>query len=346
MRALYAGNRSFTVTEAPPQQPAAGQVRIDVAYTGLCGTDLHIMHGDMDHRVAMPAVIGHEMSGRIAEIGPDVAGWQVGDPVTVMPLVWCDSCPACSKGHRHICHNLNFVGIDSTGSMQSSWTVAADLLVRLPDELPLEHGALLEPTAVAVHDVRRGAVQPHDKVVVVGAGPVGLLIALVARSTGADVTILELDATRRAFAEEIGFIALDPATDDIAEYLDQWTAGAGADVAFEVSGSAGGVAAATQALAVRGRLVMVAIHSTPRPVDLFRFFWRELTLVGARVYDRDDFDQAIALVQSGQVPVGKLISRIVPLAQVTDAFAALESGGVVKVLIDCRCMTSHAMPAF
>ena len=118
--------------------PGPGQVRIDVAYTGICGTDLHILHGAMDHRVTMPAVIGHEMSGRIAEVGPDVADWAIGDPVTVMPLDWCGECPACQRGHSHICQRLNFLGIDSPGSMQSSWTVpsrragaaAADLSLR------------------------------------------------------------------------------------------------------------------------------------------------------------------------------------------------------------------------
>ena len=98
-------------------------MRIDVAYTGICGTDLHILHGAMDQRVTVPAVIGHEMSGRIAEIGPGVVGWAVGDPVTVMPLDWCGDCPACQRGHAHICQRLNFVGIDSAGSMQASWTV-------------------------------------------------------------------------------------------------------------------------------------------------------------------------------------------------------------------------------
>jgi (R,R)-butanediol dehydrogenase / meso-butanediol dehydrogenase / diacetyl reductase len=348
-RALYTGDRTVTVEDSTCVPPGAGQVRIEVAYTGICGTDLHILHGAMDNRVSTPAVIGHEMSGRVAELGPGVEGWAVGDPVTVMPLDWCGDCPACRAGHSHICHNLNFVGIDSAGSMQASWTVPARLLVRLPDGLPLAYAALVEPTAVAVHDVRRGQVRAGEKVVVVGGGPVGLLVASVAGSAGADVLVLELDERRREVASRIGLNTMDPTTQDVAKHVEEWTAGAGADVAFEVSGSASGVATATDVLAVRGRLVMVAIHSVPREVNLFRLFWRELTVLGARVYEREDFERAAELVATGEVPAAELISWIVPLDDVALAFAALEGGGEVKVLIDCQAdgaCWNRPQPAF
>jgi (R,R)-butanediol dehydrogenase / meso-butanediol dehydrogenase / diacetyl reductase len=334
--ALYSGNRTFAVAELEPQPPATGEVRIEVAYTGICGTDLHIWHGAMDQRVANPTVIGHEMSGRIAEVGAGVGGWAVGDPVTVMPLEWCGECPACRAGYRHICRSLNFVGIDSPGSMQGSWTVPAELLIRLPDGLPLQHAALVEPTAVAVHDVRRAQLRTGEQVVVVGAGPVGLLVAVVARTVGADVLVLEPNPQRRAVAARIGLSTLDPAGDHVAAHVDGWTSGAGAAVAFEVSGSAGGVKTAMEVLAARGRLVMVAIHSVPREVDLFRLFWRELTVIGARVYDRDDFERAVELVAVGEIPAADLITRVVPIERVADAFAALEGGGEVKVLVDCQ----------
>lgn len=333
--ATYRGDATFTVQDADLVLPAAGQVRIEVAYTGVCGTDLHIYHGAMDHRVTLPAVIGHEMSGRIAEVGPDTAGWSVGDAVTVMPLRWCGKCPACRAGHRHICHDLDFVGIDSPGSMQTSWTVPADLLVRLPDGLSLRDAALIEPTAVAVHDVRRADLKPGERVVVVGGGPIGLLIGSVARTAGAHVRILELDPARRAVAGEIGLTAWDPGALDAAVAVLEWTGGAGADVAFEVSGSAGGVRAVTDLVSVRGRVVVVAIHSAPREVDLFRVFWRELTLIGARVYERADFETAARLMAEGKVPTAALISQVVPLASAAEAFAALERGGVLKVLVDC-----------
>jgi 2-desacetyl-2-hydroxyethyl bacteriochlorophyllide A dehydrogenase len=336
-RAEYRGGGAFAVTPDSPVDPGPGEVRLSVAYTGICGTDLHIAHGRMDHRVAVGRVVGHEMSGRIAAVGHDVAGWAVGDPVTVMPLAWCGQCPACRAGHTHVCHALTFIGIDAPGSMQTSWTVPASVLVRLPPRLSLVDAALVEPTAVAVHDVRRANLLPGEKVVVVGGGPVGLLIAFVARTGGADVVVVEVNAHRRRTGAELGLVTLDPNTDDVAEFVRTWTAEAGAAATFEVSGSAEGLALATSLLAVRGRMVLVAIHSNPREVDLHRFFWRELHLVGARVYGREDFERAVDLIADGTVPAAALVSHVVPLSGLTDAFAALERGeAVVKVLLDCQ----------
>ncbi|MFI5908396.1 zinc-binding dehydrogenase [Dactylosporangium sp. NPDC051541] len=333
--AYYLGDRTFAVRDADPAPPGPGEVRIDVAYTGICGTDLHILHGAMDHRVRAPAVIGHEMSGRIAALGAGVDGHAVGDPVTVMPLDWCGECPACRAGHTHICHRLNFVGIDSTGAMQRSWTVPSRLLVALPAGLPLRHAALIEPTAVAVHDVRRSRLARGERAVVIGAGPVGLLIGKVAQAAGGEVTVLEIDPHRRSVAQRLGLAAVDPAAVDVAEHIRDWTGGAGADVVFEVSGSAAGVRVATELAAVRGRLVVVAIHPAPREVDLHRVFWRELELIGVRVYRRDDYEEAARLVLERLVPADELISRVVALEDVMQAFHALEAGGDVKVLLDC-----------
>jgi (R,R)-butanediol dehydrogenase/meso-butanediol dehydrogenase/diacetyl reductase len=333
--ATYTGARTFTVQDAADSPPRAGEVSIEVAFTGICGTDLHIFHGDMDGRVTKPAVIGHEMSGRIAVLGAGVSGWAVGDPVTVLPVRSCGHCPACLAGNSHVCMNLVFIGIDAPGSMQGRWTVPADLLVRLPEGLSLQHAALVEPTAVAVHDVRRSGLVAGETAVVVGGGPVGLLIATVARSTGADVLVVELDPYRRSVAESIGLRALDPSTEDVTGYVTAATGGAGAAVAFEVSGAAGGVTTAVDVLAVRGRLVMVAIHSKPREVNLHRFFWRELTMAGARLYERADFEAAVTLVADGVIPAGTLISKVVSFDEVESAFEALESGsGVMKVLVD------------
>jgi 2-desacetyl-2-hydroxyethyl bacteriochlorophyllide A dehydrogenase len=333
----YRGTRSLAVEFAKPAPPPPGHVRVDVAYTGICGTDLHIFHGEMDGRVDSPQVIGHEMSGRIGQVGSGVGEWGPGEHVTVMPLVWCGSCPACRAGHSYICHRLTVLGIDAPGSMQNSWVVPAAALVRLPRDLRLDHAALVEPTAVAVHDVRRADVRPGEKAFVVGGGPVGLLIALLARRSGADVLVTEPDPHRRSVAAGLGLAALDPSGDGLADTVEEWSGGAGAAVAFEVSGAAAGVTTAVDALATRGRLVQVGIHPLPREVSLYRFFERELTLLGARLYDRRDFEQAVGLIAAGEIPVSSLISRIEPLERAADAFEALESGaGVMKVLVDCR----------
>ena len=185
--------------------------------------------------------------------------------------------------------------------------------------------------------MRRAALRVGEQAVVVGGGPVGVLIALVARSVRAEVVLLELDPHRRAVAEQLGLRTLDPSKQDVAVEIRDWTKGAGASVVFEVSGSAAGISTAVQALAVRGRLVVVGIHNEPRKVDLFQFFWRELTMVGARVYERRDYDTAIELLRRGDIPTDVLVSRIEPLENAAAAFAALHRGGdVMKVLIDCR----------
>ncbi|MFC8435455.1 zinc-binding dehydrogenase [Streptomyces sp. NPDC057253] len=332
----YVSARVLDTTAVEEAPPGRGEVVLAPAYVGICGTDLHIFHGDMDARVGAPAVLGHEMAGRIVAVGEGVEGWQPGDPVTVMPLRWDDSCPACRAGHQHICQHLDFIGIDSPGAMQQRWTVPASTLVRLPGDLPLDRAALVEPTAVAVHDVGRAQVREGEKVVVVGGGPVGVLIALVARGRGADVRVVELSAHRRVLAEELGLAVWDPAAVDVPELVREWTGDAGADVAFEVSGAAGGVETAVDVLGVRGRLCLVAIHPRPREVNLHRFFWRELTLVGARLYDRGDFERAVALVADGTIPADRLISKVVPLPEAPAAFEALEGGGdVMKILVDC-----------
>jgi (R,R)-butanediol dehydrogenase/meso-butanediol dehydrogenase/diacetyl reductase len=334
--AVYTGDHTITTVEATPILPAPGEVQIEVAFTGLCGTDLHIIHGNMDARVTRPLAFGHEMSGTIAALGEGVVGWEVGDAVTVMPLVWDGTCAACRAGNSHICQNLVFVGIDSPGSLQELWTVPSDLLVRLPSGLSLEHAALAEPVAVAVHDVRRSELAPGDKVVVIGGGPIGVLIASVARHFGAEVAVIEPEPGRRAQINRLGFPTVDPRATDQVAWVEAWTGGAGADVVFEVSGAAAAVLGATALAKVRGTLVVVAIHPTPREIDLQRVFWRELRILGARVYQRTDFETAVELLAAGAIPADELISRVVPLTEIPPAVDDLENGRALKVLVDVR----------
>src|SRR5215813_722809 len=160
--AFYEGNKKITIGDCKPLAPAKGQVQIKVSHCGICGTDLHIFHGNMDHRVTFPQVIGHEMSGTVTAVGDGVDQWKPGDRVTVRPLDYCGQCPACRNGHSHICMKLKFIGIDSPGAMQSTWTVPAHTLHRLPENLSLEQGALIEPIAVAAHDVRMAEVKAGE----------------------------------------------------------------------------------------------------------------------------------------------------------------------------------------
>jgi (R,R)-butanediol dehydrogenase / meso-butanediol dehydrogenase / diacetyl reductase len=323
--------KTMTMDVAPP---GPGQLQIAVAYCGLCGTDLHIVHGDMDARVRTPLVFGHETSGTVAAIGPGVEAWKVGDPLTVMPLVWDGTCPACLAGHQHICQNLVFVGIDSPGGLQQRWNVPASIAVPLPRDLDLRAAALVEPVAVAVHDVRRSGLQVGDHAVVLGGGPIGVLIASVARDAGAHVLVAEVDAARRGRIAELGIEVIDPFSADMAAEVDSRTDGVAADVVFEVSGSAAAARSTTALAKVRGTIVVVAIHSAAREIDLQRVFWRELRLLGARVYQRSDFDRAIELLRRDLVPAEALISGVVPLEETASAINDLSAGRAMKVLVN------------
>ncbi len=337
LASYYQGHKTFTLGDAPIVPPGPAQVRIEVAYCGICGTDLHIYQGHMDKRVKIPQVIGHEMSGTIAEIGADVKGWQVGERVVVRPLDPCGECPACRAGHAHICQRLKFLGIDTPGAFQGSWTVPAHTLHRIPVDMPLDRAALIEPVAVACHDVRRGGVQKGEFVVVIGGGPIGMLIAMVARHAGAQVLLSEINPHRLALAADLGFEAIDPRQTDLVALVEERTGGAGADVVLEVSGSQAGAAQMTQLARTRGRIVVVAIFSFKPEIDLHRFFWRELTLIGARVYEPEDFERAIELVSTHAIPVESLISDRRPLGALQNVFEEIEAGkNLMKVLINTR----------
>jgi 2-desacetyl-2-hydroxyethyl bacteriochlorophyllide A dehydrogenase len=286
----------------------------------------------MDHRVTFPQLIGHEMSGTVAELGMGVEHLAAGDKVVVRPLVPCNECPACQAGHRHICQRLLFLGIDAPGALQSSWTVPAEIVHLVPDHVALATAALVEPLAVACHDVSRASLSGGENVVVLGAGPIGLLIALLARHKGANVVISDVNPTRLEFARGLDLEAVS--SDGLAAKVEELAGETGADVVFEVSGAAQAIAAATGLLRTRGRLVIVGIHGEPHEVDLFRVFWRELHILGARVYEPEDFDEAIALVSEGSLPLDRLVTSIVPLDELAGAFEELQSGGgAVKILI-------------
>ena len=335
--AFYEGHERIRIGGCASVNPGKGQVQIEVSHCGICGTDLHIFHGKMDHRVTFPQVIGHEMSGIVAGAGEGVTEWRQGDRVTVRPLDYCGDCPACRAGHSHICQKLKFIGIDSPGAMQGIWTVPAHTLHRLPDRLSLAQGALIEPLAVACHDVRLGEVQAGEFVVVQGGGPIGVLVALVAKSAGARVVVTEVNPFRIKLAGELGLETADPRETDVAELVNDRTGGAGADVVFEVSGSLSGAEMMTKLPRTRGRIVVVAIFAAAPKVDLFRFFWRELRLVGARVYEAEDFERAISLAASGTLPLDRLVTKIVSLEGLEPAFREMESGGeVMKILVNVR----------
>jgi len=220
--------------------------------------------------------------------------------------------------------------------MQGTCTLPARTLHALPASLSLEHGALVEPLAVACHDVRLGEVASGEQVVVLGAGPIGVLIGLVSRLAGARVILSEVNPFRRRLAERLGLEAVDPREVDLVGLVDTRTGGAGADVVFEVSGSAAGAQSMTALARVRWRIVIVAIHAEVPRVDIFRVFFRELRIVGARVYEAQDFEKSIAIAGSGVLPLGSLVTSVMPLEGLESALRQMDGGGeVMKVLIRC-----------
>jgi (R,R)-butanediol dehydrogenase/meso-butanediol dehydrogenase/diacetyl reductase len=329
--ACYVGEGQLTVMELAPRDPGPGEVAIDVAYTGICGTDLHILHGAMDARVTLPAVLGHEMSGTIAHarrgcerlVGRRSRHGDAARLVRPLPGV-SRRASAHLPQPRLPRHRLaGFDAGELDGPAGRARGVAADAFA--------EDSALAEPTAVAVHDVRRSGLREGERALVVGGGPIGVLIACVARPRAPS-------ARGRAERAAACFRAVARTARHRSDrrrrpaFVADWTDGAGADVAFEVSGAIAGIETAIQSLAVRGRLVVVAIHGTPPPVNLFRVFWRELTLIGARVYERSDFEEAVRAAGERARSRRSMVSGIEPLTSVAAAFSQLESGRAMKML--------------
>ncbi len=334
--AFYQGNKRFRVDEVKPLPPGPGQVRLKVAYSGICGTDYHVYLGHMDQRIKLPQVIGHEMSGEVAEVGEGVEGYKVGDKVVVRPLDPCRKCPACELEHYNICPDLNFIGIDSPGSFQGSWTVPAHTLHHLPDTIDMRQAAMIEPIAVAAHDVRLGQVSEKDYVVVLGAGPIGMLEALLAKTKGARVLVSEINQFRLNLARELGMEAVNPLEIDLPKYVAEQTGTAAADAVFEVTGSPDAAEMMTKLVRTRGRIVIVGIFAEPVKVDLHQIQWREIRVIGVRNYGPEDFEAAISLVAAKTLPLDRLISDIRPLEQAQATFEEIERGAnFMKVLLKC-----------
>jgi 2-desacetyl-2-hydroxyethyl bacteriochlorophyllide A dehydrogenase len=265
---------------------------------------------------------------------PPASGFRAGERVVVEPLKTCGACRACRTGASYLCYRLRVMGVEEPGGMQEYWAVPAERLLRVPAGLADDAAAVIEPLAVATHDVRRAEVKAGDAAVVIGGGPIGALIAQVARHRGARVVVSELNPFRVDILRKLGLEVVGPGQ-DLTAFVDAWTGGDGADVVFEVTGSAAAVRAMTSLVRVQGAISMVAIHGEPLPVDLYRFFAREITMHGSRLYARGDWEEAIALAAAGAVSLAPLVSRVLPLEALQQGMEeALAGGPVMKVLID------------
>jgi (R,R)-butanediol dehydrogenase / meso-butanediol dehydrogenase / diacetyl reductase len=316
--------------EAP--RPAAGEVLLRVLTAGICGTDLTIYQGRFDPSRSVPPLIpGHEICGLIEELGAGLEGWAVGERVAVDPLIPCGSCYACDHGFPHVCRSLKLVGVDRDGGFAEFVAVAAGRLHRLPAGISDVEGAMVEPLAVAVHDVRQGQLAIGGTALIVGGGPIGLLIAMVARAAGAGrVAVSEVNEQRLSLAKAQGFPTYSPAEADFLERVRGDFDGLGPDLVFEATGSAPGYQSAIDCLRVRGRLVQVGIPKGPIELDIRRMNFSELSVIGTRVYSPDDIAAAINLLDSGRVEAQSLAS-LHPLEKCGELLAEL-SGGTTKLM--------------
>lgn len=306
MKALvFEGKDNMVYREVETPEPGSGEVRIKVAYAGICGSDLSIIHG-VHPRAQKGLIQGHEFSGTLDALGEGVNGWSIGDRVTAEPLITCGKCFACQSGFSYVCENLGLWGIDAPGAFADFMVIPADKLYKLPDSVSLQAGAMIEPLAVGVHAVRLSSLQVGDQALVLGAGPIGLVTALAAREGGAQVFISEVEPFRLDRARSLGLDVIDGSRDIHAAVAER-TGGRGVRVVFECAGAAPTIMAAPKLACVRGEVIQVAMPKVPREVDIVAHTFKEITMKGVRVYAPFDFEKAVNLAAS-KIDLEKLLS--------------------------------------
>jgi threonine dehydrogenase-like Zn-dependent dehydrogenase len=329
LAARYLGPNRLEPVEVPAPSIETGDALVRIKACGFCGSDIGIVSG-VHPRARAPLTIGHECSGIVAEIAAPGTDLAPGDSVVVFPLITCGQCNACRTGFSHVCSRLRLYGFDAEGGMAEFLRVPSASLLKLPRDMPHEIGALIEPLAVAVHGLNRASWTEGALAVVIGAGPIGLLTALVARARGIRrVLISDVLDSRLALARDIGLEAL-PAR-SLKASVDDLTNGEGVELVLECAGTAATARTMTDLARPRATVVNVSVFKKPAEVDLQAINFKELTLAGTRVYERRDFETAIALAKD--LPLQKLISNSFPLQQVSEAYARFAAGEGCKFLI-------------
>jgi 2-desacetyl-2-hydroxyethyl bacteriochlorophyllide A dehydrogenase len=321
MRALTWTGQAAVLSEVARPRQEGGRVVIDTAYVGICGTDLHIVEGT--HPRAQPGlVLGHEVVGRIAS---DAGEYAAGTPVLVNPLISDGTCAACRDGLAHLCDNLGLFGIDAPGGLAEQLSVPVAAAVPLPPGLDLRRAGVIEPVAVGVRAVRRSGLLLGQRVHVVGAGPIGLVVAACARLAGAgEVTMSEPAPYRAQAAMAAGYRVVD--TDGTGQRH-------GAQVVFDCTGHPAVSSTVTRWAATGGTIVACGVYPGVSGLDLRDLLFRELRLIGTRVYTQSDIHTAISLVADRRIDASSLVTAVVPLADAVQAIEALRGGQELKVLV-------------
>ena len=328
MKALvWTGADASEIRDIEKPVIGADEVLLKVRATGVCGTDLTIYKGYFPaHRAIAPMALGHEMSGEIAELGSNVSGCSIGERVVADPLISCGTCYNCRRGLPHICKTLALFGVDGHGSFAEYVKVAADKLYRIPDTLSFEEAALFEPLAVAVHAIRRSRIAAGDTALVVGGGPIGILIAMAAEIAGArTVVVSEIQESRLTLLREYGFQTVNPMKVSDEEIIDTYFEGIGPELAYEVTGTAPGWQACIDLASYRGRIIEVGVPKGKQEIDLRKGNFGELEIIGSRVYEPVDIKTALKIIDENRYDWKKLISTF-PLDKGPDVLTELGSG--------------------
>jgi (R,R)-butanediol dehydrogenase/meso-butanediol dehydrogenase/diacetyl reductase len=349
MRAVrYYGKEDVRLEDIEPQELKPGTVRINPAYVGVCGSDLHLYFdgpvppapADAPHPLSgeqLPVTFGHEFSGVVTELGEGVTDLKVGERVVVEPLMVCGECDQCKSGHYNRCAKMGFIGISGKGGGMSDSIVVERQWVHPVGDLPLDQAALIEPLSVAVHAVRSTPAKAGDTAIVGGAGPIGLLVAASLKAIGVNVIMTELSAARKQRAVELGLTEhmLDPRGVDVVAEVKKLTGGAGADLAFEATGAAPVLYSLTESLRAGGWLEVVAIHVRTPELRLNDIQYSEKIVSAAMGY-ANNHAEAIELARSGNLPLDGFITGVIaPEDLVEKGFNELKNNGEahVKILV-------------
>jgi len=335
LAARYLGPGLLEAVDVPLPTIASDEALIEVEACGFCGSDLSIVAGTHP-RAKAPLTLGHEICGRIVQIDGAHSGLSIGDRVAVYPLIVCGECHACTHGSDHVCRTLRLFGIDVDGGMAQYVRLPISSLVKLPPAMPARIGALIEPLAVAVHGVNRASLDSAsldgvEHAVVMGAGPIGLMTALVAQARGVPhVVISDVLPSRLELAASLGLHAVS-AGDELRDTVMKRTNENGADLVFECAGAPTTAGVMTALVRSRGVIVNLGVFKKPVEVDLQAINFKEIQVLGSRVYRREDFDAAIDLAMG--LPLDRIVTHTFPMAGVTEAFQKFRAGEVCKALI-------------
>lgn len=332
MRAQYfVGKERFELRETERPRPGRGEIVVRNMACGVCGTDVHIYHGEPGSaEVNPPVVLGHEYAGLVVEVGEGVAELRVGDHVTVDPNIYCGRCPHCRGGKKQLCVNMQAIGVTRDGGFEEYSLVPESQAFRLREDLPWEVGAMAEPVACCVHGIDLAGIRPGNTVAVVGGGAIGLIMVQLAKLSGAAAILLsEPEPARREAGLSVGATAaVDPRAPEAQAWYET------ADVVIECVGNLSAVQSAFRYAAKGAGIVL---FSVPKPeakfeLPLFDVYKKELSIRGSFV-NPDTHDRAVALLNAGKLDFSRIITHRLPLEQMDQAIATQMSSESIKVVV-------------